>query len=158
MDLSLRRSVRPIRRPTAGTLVAGTILAASLALSGAAGAAEDWPDLRGTWSGPATAVMVGATPYRPSDQPGVQFGNDEIVFTYEITEQQGNRFAGRMSSGNRTETIIGGLRANRRDGMMLDDDGYYDLTVTGPDTMDLCYGHNQPGSRVVACWTVTRER
>ncbi len=140
------------------TVLTAASLAAALALFPMTAAAQDWPDLRGTWSGPTTAVMVGGTPYRPSENPGVQFGNQEIVFTYEITEQEGQRFAGSMSAGERTEIIIGGLRANARDGVMLDDDGRYDFTLTDPDTIEMCYTHSVPDSRVVSCWTITRAR
>ncbi len=118
--------------------------------------AQDLPNLIGTWKGSAEAVHVGPTPYRPAGEAGVTFSADPIEFTYRITEQKDHRFAGEMSGGTGTETIIGSLRHGNEDGIMLDADGQYQFTLRDSDTMDLCYSHLNPTSRVVACWTVTR--
>ena len=79
-------------------------------------------------------------------------------FTFAITGQQGNRFAGESSSGEFRETLVGALRPDNEGGVILDDDGRYDFTLRDADTLDLCYSHSSQTSRVVACYTVTRAR
>jgi hypothetical protein len=123
-----------------------------------AGAQEDWPDLTGVWRGLPQAVQVGPTPYRPTEQAGVRFADEEIPFVFEITDQNDNRFVGTMTAHGHSETIIGALRANKQEGLMQSDNGVHDFALTDPDTMDLCYQHNIPNSRVVACYVIRRER
>jgi hypothetical protein len=118
--------------------------------------AQDIPNLVGTWKGSALAVHIGATPYRSADSANVQFGNAQ-EYTYTITEQRGQRFAGKMTGGRFTETIIGALAPDNRTGMMLDDDGQYRLTLIDPNTIDMCYTHLYPTSKVVACFQAKRQ-
>jgi hypothetical protein len=121
-------------------------------------AAQQVPDMVGTWKGMLTAAHIGSNPYRVAQGNGVQFPPNEIEFTYIIKEQHGNRFAGESSGGNYKETIIGALRPDSRGGIMLDDDGRYDFTPVDADTMDACYAHQFPTSRVVSCFRATRSR
>jgi len=121
-------------------------------------AAQQVPDMVGTWKGMATAVHIGSTPYRAAQGNGVQFPPNELEFTYVIKEQHGNRFAGEMSAVNYKETIIGAIRPDNRGGLMLDDDGRYDFALVDPNTMDVCYGHQFATSRLAACWRLTRSR
>jgi hypothetical protein len=119
--------------------------------------AQDTPNLVGTWKGSAYAVHIGATPYREANSPSVQFPGNAIEYTYAITEQRGQRFAGKMSGGRFSETIIGALAPNNRTGMMLDDDGQYHLTLVDANTIDMCYTHLYPTSKVVACFQAKRQ-
>jgi hypothetical protein len=130
--------------------------AALAALATAPTLAQDAPNLVGTWKGNALAVHIGATPYRGADNSNVQFGN-AIEYTYTITEQRGQRFSGKMSGGRFSETIIGALATDNRTGMMLDDDGQYHLTLVDLNTIDICYAHLYPTSKVVACFQVKRQ-
>ena len=57
-------------------------------------AAQQIPDMVGSWKGMLTAVHIGSNPYRVAQGNGVQFPPNEIEFTYAIKEQHGNRFAG----------------------------------------------------------------
>jgi hypothetical protein len=115
------------------------------------------PDLVGTWTGSFQAVLVGATPYRASEGTGAQFADTEIAYTVEITEQTDTRLAGTISSGDRTETLIGALMPpDFTSGTLVDDDGSYSFSVRDAATIDVCYAHNLPESRVVACDTLIR--
>lgn len=140
------------------SLVSVGLGAVLLALPAMAGAQEDWPDLTGVWHGLPQAVQVGPTPYRPSEQPGVRFADEAIPFVFEITDQHDNRFAGTMTAHGHGETIIGAMRANKADGLIQSENGVHDFTLIDPDTIDLCYQHNIPNSRVVACYVIRRER
>jgi hypothetical protein len=119
---------------------------------------SDPPDLTGTWKGIATAISIGSNPYRPQVGDGPYFSDDEIEFTFNIAEQREARFAGTISAGERTETLIGGLiPPNFTAGIFLDDDGRYTFTIRDENTIDLCYDHLNPQSKVVACYSLSRE-
>ena len=47
--------------------------------------------------------------------------------------------------------------ANKSD-LILDDDGEYTSTVRDADTLDACYHHSFPTSRVVGCWPLKRSK
>ncbi len=120
--------------------------------------ADGIPNLTGTWKGTVdSAIHVGSTPDRAAkDGKAVTFATEAIVFTFTISEQQGARFAGEMSTDKRSETLIGHLMPDNRNGMMLDDDGQYAITLRDAGTMDVCYSHSKPDSKVIACWTATK--
>jgi len=133
-------------------------LFALLALATTPALAQDPPNLVGTWSGEAQAVIIGPTPYRVPDGPGPNFPEAKITFTYEITEQQGTRFAGTMSGGKFSETFIGALKPPAYDaGVFIDVDGQYAFTLRDPNTIDVCYSHLYPNTRAVSCFTLTRK-
>ena len=121
-------------------------------------AAQSIPSLVGTWKGTPNAVHVGTNPYRATGQPGVNFSANPLEVAYTITEQKDNRFAGELSGGNVKETFLGALQPDNKGGIMLDSDGQYSFTLRDPNTMDVCYSHLNPTSRVVACWMMTRSQ
>jgi hypothetical protein len=135
------------------------MLAASLALmSSSAALSQQAPNMVGTWKGTAYAVHIGSNPYRVAEGNGVNFPSNGIEFTYVIREQHGNRFAGELSGVKFKETIIGAIQPDNRGGIMLDDDGQYRFTLADPNTMDVCYSHLYPTSKIAACWRLTRSR
>lgn len=120
--------------------------------------AEDAPSIVGKWTGRVQgAVMVGNTPDRTAE-PGktITFSNEAIDFTLDITEQQGARFGGIMSNAKRSEPLIGHFYPGNRSGLMLDDDGRYLFNLVDADTIEVCYDHLKPDSKVIACWTAKR--
>ncbi len=129
---------------------------ALLALTTGAAWADDPPTLVGTWKGNAYAVQIGANPYRPEEGTGPSFPSAGIEFSFAITEQKGNRFAGTSSGGPRGETLIGAISPDNRTGVILDDDGEYAFTIRDAETLDVCYRHSIPKSRVVACYGLKR--
>ena len=54
------------------------------------------------------------------------------------------------------ETIIGMLSPDGHTAVMLDDDGQYSMTLVDPNTIDMCYHHLYPTSKVVACFQAKR--
>ena len=120
--------------------------------------AQQVPNLVGTWKASAKAVSFGTNPYRKQEGTGPYFSKEILEFTFKITDQQDARFAGTLSAGKRTETLIGALRPpNFSEGIFIDDDGHYLLTVRDASTIDLCYYHINPKSKVVACYTLTKQ-
>jgi hypothetical protein len=119
--------------------------------------AEDAPNLVGTWKGETLAVQIGPNPYRIPETNGANFPDNLIEFTYVVTRQEGTRFAGH-TEGKFTEDFIGMLKPPEyRSGIFIDDDGQYDFTLRDDRTIDMCYWHQYPTSKVVACWTLTKQ-
>jgi hypothetical protein len=118
--------------------------------------AADPLNLVGTWKGTAYAVHIGSNPYRVAEKPGPNFPDNGIEFTYVFTEQHGNRFAGTATGGRYSETLIGAISLDNRTGIILDDDGQYTFTIRDADTLDACYSHSFPTSRVAGCWELKR--
>ncbi|ANY83858.1 hypothetical protein BB934_37210 (plasmid) [Microvirga ossetica] len=90
------------------------------------------------------------------EKAGPNFSTTLIEFTYSITEQKGNVFAGTSGAGTFSETLIGAISPDNRSGVMSDDDGQYTFTIRDSNTLDICYQHSFPTSRVAACWTIKR--
>ncbi|MFO1131944.1 MAG: hypothetical protein U1E16_08040 [Hyphomicrobiales bacterium] len=136
-----------------------SVLAGAALLALAAPAlAEDAPNMIGKWIGMVdSAVMVGNTPDRTAE-PGkkITFATESLQFTFDIKEQVGQRFGGAMDAPKRSETLIGHLYPDNKSGMMLDDDGQYFFNLSDANTMQLCYDHSKPDSKVIACWTAKR--
>lgn len=133
----------------------GLGLAASLA---GAAAAEDIPNVVGTWKGSARAVIIGPNPYRVAESEGPNLPSGLIEFTYSITQQEDNRFAGASSGGKFGETLIGAINPDGKTGIMLDNDGQYLFTLRDADTMDVCYWHSNLTSKVASCWQLKRTK
>lgn len=128
-----------------------------VALSGPAFSGEA-PDMLGKWIGTVdSAIHAGTTPYRTAE-PGkkITFAKEAMTFTLDIKEQQGARFGGELSNTKRSETLIGHLYPDNKSGVMLDEDGRYYFTLSDAVTMQVCYDHATPDSKVIACWTATK--
>ncbi|HEX2528382.1 MAG TPA: hypothetical protein VHL31_19030 [Geminicoccus sp.] len=137
-----------------GVLAMGVGLALGVVVEQAA--AQDVPDMVGTWKGMLQAVIIGANPYRVPERPGPYFADKEIEFTYRIDEQQGNRFIGQISVGDIRETLIGAVSMDNHTGIFIDDDGRYEFTLADPQTMNVCYAHSFPTTKAVTCFQLKR--
>lgn len=136
-----------------GLAVVGTV---ALMASAIPGLAQDAPQMTGIWKGDAIVVHIGSNPYRVAKGKEPNFPENRIEFTYEIVKQEGNRFSGTATGGAFSETIIGAISPDNRSGIILDEDGQYDFTVVDSNTLNACYQHNFPTSRVVGCWQLKR--
>jgi hypothetical protein len=141
---------KTVRRAAFVTVFTGLIAASS------SSRADDPVKLVGTWKGTAQVVQIGANPYRASEGNGPQFPANGLDFTFTITEQQGNRFAGTATGGRLSETLIGAISPDNRSGFILDNDGEYAFTIRDAQTLDLCYRHSYPSGRVVGCYAIRR--
>jgi hypothetical protein len=133
-------------------------LALVLALAGAATAAraqDAIPDLKGTWSGKGKSVVFGHNPHHPgqqaaTDPPRVR----DIEVTYLIDGQDGRLVWGRASSSlaDTKEPFAWAIAADNKTIVGADPDGYYRITVLGPDRIEKCYTHsgNSPSGSIVA--------
>jgi hypothetical protein len=120
--------------------------------------AQEPPNLVGVWKGSSLAVGIGSTPYRVPDGPGPTFYEQAQEYTYNFTEQKGARFIGTLTAGKGTETVLGSFQPPYfTGGIFIDDDGHYTFTMRDATTMDLCYDHLYPKSKVVACFTLKKQ-
>ena len=120
--------------------------------------AQSAPNLVGTWKGQAQAVFLGTNPYRATQNKGANFSKDVREFTFVIKEQHDNRFSGESTEGKRKEQLIGAISSDNRTGIVLDDDGRYLITIRDSDTINSCYSHANPKSKVVACYAWKRQK
>ena len=135
------------------------IVAGFLAASGAAGAQQPYPDLKGTWTGQVSGVAHGKIDHWPNTgETGPIFR--EGSWTLVIDRQEGNRFTGTqgLTEGTQRDLVLGVIRADRRSLHMVDDDGTSLATLTGRDAMEVCRTEVTPDSRNVSCWELTRQR
>jgi hypothetical protein len=133
-------------------------LAAAAALSPVL-AQQTPPNLIGTWKAVSPgAAVVGANPYHPGASQNEPRFTDPIEFTITIGAQKANRFTGELTDGKRTEKLIGAISPNNLGGIILDDDGQYVFTIRDLETLDVCYSHMTPASKVVACFPWTKNK
>jgi hypothetical protein len=77
-----------------------------------------------------------------------------------IDRQEGNRFIGSqgLTEGTRRDQILGVIRADQKTILMIDDDGTFFATVTGPDTMEMCRTEITFNSHLVGCRQLARQK
>jgi hypothetical protein len=134
--------------------------AVTLAAVGArAIAQQSYPDLKGKWIGPGQSVTQGKTDQWPnSEESGPVFR--EGSWTVIIDRQEGNRFTGSqgLTEGSRRDQILGVIRADQKTILMIDDDGTFYTTLTGPDTMEMCRTEITFNSHLVGCRQLARQK
>lgn len=140
----------------AGSLALAGILIGAMGVASTPLHAQQAPNLVGTWKGMAQSVHLGTNPYRPSEGAGPVFSSDAIEFTFTIAEQKDNRFSGKSTDGKRSETFVGAISPNNQTGVIIDNDGQYLFAIRDPNTIDACYSHLHPTSKVVSCYTWKR--
>jgi hypothetical protein len=136
------------------------MIAATLAASSpAAIAQQSYPDLKGKWVGPGQSVTLGKTDQWPNtEETGPVFR--EGSWTVIIDRQEGNRLIGSqgMTGGTRRDQLLGVIRADQKTILMIDDDGSFFATLTGPDMMEMCRTEITFNSHLVGCRQLTRQK
>jgi len=133
-------------------------MAAAVAIIGLAtqhAVAADFPNLVGEWKGKTSPVHVGSTGHAVPQADGVNF-TDEFEITFTIADQKGNDFSGAVVTKNRKEPFVGSIREDKTEGVMVDEDGHYEFKLIDANTIDLCYWHIVPQSRVTTCYVLKR--
>ncbi|NBC97368.1 MAG: hypothetical protein GVY27_13570 [Deinococcus-Thermus bacterium] len=84
-------------------------------------------------------------------------GNSDLVWTLTIEEQEGSAFhATWCSDAGICEDAVGVLRADGETVLLADEDGLFMGTLTGEDTMELCYLEGGADSRIADCHMLGR--
>ena len=113
------------------------------------------PDLKGTWRGKGKSIVFGNHPHHPgsqsaSDPPRVR----DIEAIYNVEGQDGRLAWGHSASttADTKEPFAWALASDNKSIIGADLDGYFHITLVGPDRMEKCYVHNgvSPTHSVVA--------
>jgi hypothetical protein len=128
----------------------------------AARAQDAIPDLKGTWTGKGKVVVFG----NHAHHPGAQTPNDpprtrEIEATHTVEGQDGRVAWGRSSStvADNKEPFAWAISSDNKSIVGADVDGYFRITLLGPDRIEKCYVHNGTGpskSIVATCYDMNR--
>ena len=140
----------------------------ALALLGAAvtstRAQDAIPDLKGTWSGKGKSIVFGTHHHHPGTQttaapPRVR----DIEATHTVEGQEGRLAWGHSSSAvaDTKEPFAWAIASDNKTIVGADMDGYFRITLVGPDRMEKCYTHNglSPSKSIVAgCYLMERRK
>ena len=63
-----------------------------------------------------------------------------------------------MTDGNRRDQLLGVIRADQKNILMIDDDGTFLATLTGTDTMEMCRTEITFNSHLVGCRQLARQK
>ncbi len=63
-----------------------------------------------------------------------------------------------MTDGTRRDQLLGVIRADQKNLLMIDDDGTFLATLMGPDTMEMCRTEITFNSHLVGCRQLSRQR
>ncbi|HEU4359672.1 MAG TPA: hypothetical protein VFR54_14565 [Xanthobacteraceae bacterium] len=100
------------------------------------------PDLKGTWSGKGKSIVFGSHEHHPgsqtaADPPRVR----DIQATHTVEGQDGRLAWGRSSSAtaDTKEPFAWAIASDNKTIVGADVDGYFRITLIGPDRMEKCY-------------------
>jgi hypothetical protein len=136
-----------------------------LAVVGAATAAraqDAIPDIKGTWSGKGKVAVFGSNVHNPGTQTAAEAPRVRDIEMTDVVEGQDGRLAwGRSSSAvmDTKEPFAWAMSSDNKSIVGADMDGYFRITLLGPDRMEKCYVHNgiSPSKSVVAtCYAMER--
>ena len=138
------------------------ILAALVGAATTARAQDAIPDIKGTWLGKGKVLVFGNNMHNPgamtmSEPPRVR----DIEMTDVVEGQDGRLAWGRSSSAvmESKEPFAWAMSSDNKSIVGADLDGYFRITLLGPDRMEKCYVHNGTGatkSMVATCYAMER--
>ena len=139
------------------TVTAGLLTAM---MSGSA-LADDTFSMIGTWKGLSNSTVMGAATHHQMGQSAEQIKFVRTEFTLVVDAEEGQNFAGQLTSAHGEEVVLGALTADRKSGVMVDNDGIIRFDVQGENQFEHCYAHAPESSNqhtgVAACVLFTRQ-
>ena len=148
LDSITKRLHAPLAAAGAVSLVIAEILSAALA-------APAIPSLVGTWSVQGKGgVLCKVEASRCKTHHHGEFGDLNAVA--QITKQQGRVFHGVFKSRYASEQFVGTLAHDSSSVHLVDEDGFADGKITGPNQMQFVYRHTTDLDVVVDWSTWTR--
>jgi hypothetical protein len=140
-------------------------VAFALALAGfvtTASAQDAIPDLKGTWSGKGQSIVFGNNPHHPGPQtvnspPRVS----DFDFTFVVDDQEGRLAWGYSYSSVSAIHVpfAWAISANNKSIIGANTHGNFQMTVTSPGRIEMCYSHtglSLDGSIVATCFMMER--
>jgi hypothetical protein len=128
----------------------------------AAHAQDPIPDIKGTWLGKGKVVVYGNNVHNPGKQTMAAPPRIRDIEMTDVVEGQDGRLAwGRSSSAvmDSKEPFAWAISSDNKSIVGADPDGYFRVTLLGPDRMEKCYVHSGAGpskSVVAACYAMER--
>ena len=140
-------------------------LAFVLALVGAATTAraqDAIPDIKGTWLGKGKVIIFGNNVHHPGTPTMAEPPRMRDIEMTDVVEGQDGRLAWGRSSSKAMDTkepFAWAMSSDNKSIVGADMDGYFRITLLGPDRMEKCYVHNglSPSKSMVAtCYAMER--
>jgi hypothetical protein len=138
------------------------VLAALIGAATTARAQDAIPDIKGTWSGKGKVLVFGNNMHNPGAQTMSEAPRLRNIGMTDVVEGQDGRLAwGRSSSAvmESKEPFAWAMSSDNKSIVGADLDGYFRITLLGPDRMEKCYVHNGTGatkSIVATCYAMER--
>jgi hypothetical protein len=138
------------------------VLAALIGAATMARAQDAIPDIKGTWSGKGKVLVFGNNMHNPGAQTMSEPPRLRDIEMTDVVEGQDGRLAwGRSSSAvmESKEPFAWAMSSDNKSIVGADLDGYFRITLLGPDRMEKCYVHNGTGatkSIVATCYAMER--
>jgi hypothetical protein len=138
------------------------VLAALIGAATMARAQDAVPDIKGTWSGKGKVLVFGNNMHNPGAQTMSEPPRLRDIEMTDVVEGQDGRLAwGRSSSAvmESKEPFAWAMSSDNKSIVGADLDGYFRITLLGPDRMEKCYVHNGTGatkSIVATCYAMER--
>lgn len=142
-----------MRNVTAFTFAAAFMLA----VIGTVQAKDAYPDLRGTWVGKGSAIVVGAPTHHEKGEPENPRLSEQ-TFTFKFTEQKGDRFWGTFESAKGKEYIIGIIAPDKKRVLVAIEAGTADGRMLDANTFEWCYDQHTKEATMLSCNTVRRQK
>ena len=124
------------------------------ALTGGAAGAQDYPDMRGTWTGTSDAVFVGTAAYYQQGTTPAEFGSSPVEV--RIDQQEGRRFAGAVTIENWTKPLVA-IFSSDTTIIWAEPGGAVEARLVDSDTLDYCYLRSAQYQQVAACAELKRQ-
>lgn len=120
------------------------VFAAALFLLPGMAQAGDFPDLKGTWSGPSMGIRIGDDPV-PHKDPANEGKVSPTEMTLIIESQEKGVFQGKHKSKRNEERIIGVICSDGKSIFMVDEDSYFTGKIASKDKLEVVWMEVHPG-------------
>lgn len=130
---------------------AAIVFAFATFMAGPVIAADDYPDLRGTWIGKGEGVFVSS----PGSPTKSHFSSVDMKVV--IDAQEDRRFAGTIEMSGDTKPIVGVFSTNDTI-WWSEPGGFVEGRLTDPNTFEGCYVRVSQFSQLAACEVLKRQQ
>jgi len=148
---------RRTRRTFREQVIIALVLLAPITLSSQILAADDAPNLVGTWSGVHTGGAYVGSPGHSPDQSEPTFLKPGMRFTLTIKQQDGRGLIGSWSSPQKTERIVGAVRLDNKTIVLADEDTQFSAVLLDSGSMEFCGSEAGETSVLAACLVLNKE-
>lgn len=127
-----------------------------LGMCPAMAAAQEVPNLVGTWTGTITGgARFGELNHDPAVKDPV-FADRKREWTLTIAQQDGSGLIGSWSTDKKTEKLVGAIRQDNVTVIFADEDNTFDARLLSANTMELCAVEAEEAT-IAVCYQMTRK-